>query len=132
MSYQLRIDPAAMRLARSIGGVQRALQHELVESGLTQQEIATRIGVDRSVVNRRFKSSANLTIRSLSELAEAFGKSLNVTFVASKSTDNEYNEIWKRMEVNANLVPDARFSQEMECRTPVLVGGKLDFVQGVT
>ena len=85
MSYQMRIDPKSRKSARFISGLQKKIQRALLDSGKTQQEIANILGVDRSVVNRRLKGSANLTARSIAELAYAFDKDVKIEFVDKDS-----------------------------------------------
>lgn len=51
----------------------RALYEEKNARKVTQQSIANRLGVDRSVVNRRFMGLENMTIRSLAETLWALG-----------------------------------------------------------
>lgn len=81
MSYQMRLDPKSRKSAKFISSLQKKIQIALVESGKTQQEIASILEVDRSVVNRRLKGSANLTARSIAEFAFAFGKDVKIEFV---------------------------------------------------
>jgi transcriptional regulator with XRE-family HTH domain len=80
MSYRLRLDAKSIKSARFISRLQKTIQSALAESGLTQQQVAERIGVDRSVVNRRLKGKANLTARSIAEFAYAFDRDVMVTF----------------------------------------------------
>lgn len=81
MSYRLKLDGKSRKAAKFISHLQKKIQSELVASGMTQQEVAEKLGVDRSVINRRLKGSANLTARSIAEFAEAFEKDLEVNFV---------------------------------------------------
>ena len=81
MSYRIKIDPKSRKAARFISRLQKAIQKALVESGKTQQEVAEILGVDRSVVNRRLKGSANLTARSIAEFAYAFDKDVAIEFI---------------------------------------------------
>jgi transcriptional regulator with XRE-family HTH domain len=81
MSYQIKIDPKSRKAARFISRLQKAIQKALSDSGKTQQEVATILGVDRSVVNRRVRGSANLTARSIAEFAYAFDKDIVLDFV---------------------------------------------------
>lgn len=68
-------DPKEEAAARFVADVGRSLQEALVErkliSKLTQQEIARRLGVDRSAVNKQFSGYRNLTLESLAELCWA-------------------------------------------------------------
>jgi transcriptional regulator with XRE-family HTH domain len=87
MSYQINIDPKSRKAARFISRIQKAIQKALYESGKTQQEVAVILGVDRSVVNRRLKGSANLTARSMAEFAYAFNKDIHIEFVDKVQVD---------------------------------------------
>ncbi|MBR9840290.1 MAG: helix-turn-helix transcriptional regulator [Rhodobacteraceae bacterium] len=81
MSYQMRLSARSRKAARFISGLQKKIQNELISSGKTQQEVATILGVDRSVVNRRLKGGANLTARSIADFAYAFDKDVVIEFV---------------------------------------------------
>jgi plasmid maintenance system antidote protein VapI len=74
-SYTFDIGAKARKAARFIGQVraelQRALIAEKAARKLTQQQIATMIGVNRSVINRQIMGLENLTLRSVAELAWA-------------------------------------------------------------
>ncbi|MDE0970444.1 MAG: helix-turn-helix transcriptional regulator [Octadecabacter sp.] len=87
MSYRMRIDQKSQKSARFISGLQKKVQKALVASGKTQQEIAEILGVDRSVINRRLKGSANLTARSIAELAYALDKDLLIEFVDKEASE---------------------------------------------
>ena len=80
MSYRLKIDAKSRKVARFISQLQSKIQKEFVSSGMTQQEVAVALGVDRSVVNRRIKSSSNITARSIAEFAHVFGKDVEINF----------------------------------------------------
>lgn len=90
MSYRVKIDPKSRKAARFISRLQKKVQAALVQSGKTQQEVAETLGVDRSVINRRLKGSANLTARSIAEFAYAFDMDVDVSFVR-KSASREKN-----------------------------------------
>ena len=81
MSYQIKIDGKSRKAARFISLLQKKIQRALVASGKTQQEVASILGIDRSVVNRRLSGSANLTARSIAEFAYAFDKDIFLEFV---------------------------------------------------
>ena len=78
MSYRLKIDPRSRKVARAISRLQLKFQKALAASGLSQQEVAHKLSVDRSVINRRFKDNANLTVRSMVELADVLGRELEI------------------------------------------------------
>src|SRR5438876_3309323 len=77
MSLLFDIGEKSRRIARFIGKVHRelqdALEHEKKTRGLTQQQIASLLNVNRSVINREFLGGGNLTLRRLAELARALG-----------------------------------------------------------
>lgn len=77
MSFRMQIDPMRHAAALFIGTVRDELLRALVSakesSGLTQSELARKIGVHRSVVNRELAGHANLTLRRVAELACAMG-----------------------------------------------------------
>ena len=81
MSYQIKLDPKSRKAARFISLLQKKIQKAFVATGKTQQEVATILGVDRSVINRRLTGSANLTARSIAEFAYAFDKDVYIEFV---------------------------------------------------
>ena len=83
MSYQLRIDKRSLKVAKFISRLQSAIQAALIETGMTQQEVAEKLGVDRSVVNRRLKGKANLTARSIADFAYALDRDIKIDFVNS-------------------------------------------------
>jgi transcriptional regulator with XRE-family HTH domain len=85
MSYRLKIDRRSLKSAKFISKLQSEIQRALVESGMTQQEVAERLGVDRSVVNRRLKGKANLTARSISDFAYVLDREVRLELVKSAS-----------------------------------------------
>ncbi len=76
-SYEYKIDECSRAGSRFITSVNNELRHALVteksERKLTQQAIADELGVNRSVVNRRFMGLENMTARSIGELLWAIG-----------------------------------------------------------
>ena len=99
MSYRIKLDSRAVSVARFISRLQKALQDALVESGLTQQQVATALSVDRSVVNRRLKGSANLTARSIADLAFVLGKEVRFEL---QETPKKNGSNWSNWTANAN------------------------------
>jgi transcriptional regulator with XRE-family HTH domain len=77
------------RVGRSIYRVQKMIANALLEAkataGLSQQAVAQKLGVDRSVINRRVTGRANLTLQSLAELAWALDRELVVDFARRES-----------------------------------------------
>jgi predicted XRE-type DNA-binding protein len=76
-SYLFDIGDRARKASRFIGTVRSELQYvlsrEKAERKLNQQDIATLLGVNRSVVNRQLIGTENLTLRSVADLAWALG-----------------------------------------------------------
>jgi hypothetical protein len=85
MSYQMRNDPRARKAGRFIHRVQKEIQKAFVASGLKQQEIAEKLGVNRSVVNKRLLGEANLTLRTIADLAWAVDADIMFTLVPKRS-----------------------------------------------
>jgi predicted XRE-type DNA-binding protein len=89
MSFQLNLSPKDRAAAKFIGRVRmsllKALVHEKKKSGITQQAVASKMGVNRSVVNRLIKGEANLTLRSLAEIAWAIGWEPHVEIVPQQA-----------------------------------------------
>jgi transcriptional regulator with XRE-family HTH domain len=84
-SYQMRLTDRERKVGRAVYRTQRQIIRALAKAkdkkGLTQQALAEKLGVDRSVINRRVTGRANLTLRTLAELAWALGCELDVQFV---------------------------------------------------
>jgi predicted transcriptional regulator len=76
-SFQFEIDEQSACAARFISRVRRelvdAFLSEKNERGLTQNEIAERLGVNASMISRQLSGETNLTLRSVAELAWAMG-----------------------------------------------------------
>jgi hypothetical protein len=75
--YLFDIGEKSRRASRFIGQVRAELQKALVlekaSRQITQQQIATMIGVNRSVINRQLMGFENITLRRVAELAWALG-----------------------------------------------------------
>ncbi len=75
------------KVSRFISHVRSELQGALIGEKkvrkLTQQAIAKMLGVNRSVVNRQFVGTENLTLRSVADLAWALG--YDIDFKLSKN-----------------------------------------------
>lgn len=76
-SYMFDIGEKARVVSRFIGEVRAQLQMAFIEEKttkkLTQQQLATMIGTDRSVINRQLMGYENITLRRVAEFAWAFG-----------------------------------------------------------
>lgn len=75
-SFQLTITPKRRAAGRYLSEVRREFQKAFAveaQAGLTQSEIARRLDVHRSVINREFKGTRDITPSRVGELAWAMG-----------------------------------------------------------
>lgn len=87
-SYQFKLDQRRRFVGRRIAAVRRELQKAFIEEKrtrkFTQAELARVLGVNRSVVNRQLMGTANLSVKSLADLAWALGRDFVVGFPKRK------------------------------------------------
>ncbi|MGX5850834.1 helix-turn-helix domain-containing protein [Mesorhizobium sp. PL10] len=87
-SFQMPLAEKDRKIGRSIHKVQKAIAEAVIaakeESGVTQRALAKKLGVNRSVINRRVTGQTNLTLYSMAELAWALDYDLVVDFVRPK------------------------------------------------
>jgi transcriptional regulator with XRE-family HTH domain len=80
-SFQFDIGGRARNAGRFIGRVRdellKALSERKKEGKISQQELASKLEVHRSVINRQLTGEANLTLRSLADLAWAMGMEIS-------------------------------------------------------
>lgn len=80
-SYQIRISDRSRKAGRFITRVHREIQKAFAEvsssTGMTQRELAEKVGVDRSTMNKRLLGEANLTLRTVAELAWALDRDID-------------------------------------------------------
>lgn len=76
-SYQFEIDEKSDAASRFISEVRdelvRAVLHEKKERNLSQHDVAEAVGTSPSVISRQLSGEANLTLRSIAEIAWAIG-----------------------------------------------------------
>lgn len=91
MSFRILSDPrqrfASRFIARVRDELMRALMVEKSQRGLTQAELARKLGVNRSVINKELSGKANLTLRRVAELAWALD--CEVSFSMDKAAPAE-------------------------------------------
>lgn len=104
MSYQMRNDPRARKAGRFIYRVQKEIQKAFLASGLKQQEIAEKLGVNRSVVNKRLLGEANLTLRTIADLAWAMDAEIEFA-LKSRVNSHGQNRFEPAQTVRAISVP---------------------------
>lgn len=89
MSFQFKLDDREEFVADAIGDVGSKLQASLrlrkAEDGLTQNEIAEKLGVDRSRINKCLSGFNNLTIKTLAELVWAMDGKLKIDIVLNNA-----------------------------------------------
>lgn len=88
-SFNFDIGGRARLAGRFIGRVRhellRALSEKKAENGISQQALAQKLNVHRSLINRQLSGEANLTLRSLADLAWALD--MEISFELKKPTD---------------------------------------------
>lgn len=91
-SFQISITPGRRAAARFVARVRRQFQKALTEEsrakGLTQAEIARRIGVHRSVINRELNGRKDITLGRVGELAWALGREPAFALLEAKKDEN--------------------------------------------
>lgn len=82
MSYDQRIPPEILwdEHYESLHAAYNALRRTFANSGLTQDQLAAKIGVSKSRVSKCLNGSENLTLKTLSRLGTAMGYRLLVRF----------------------------------------------------
>ena len=73
MSFRMQISARSRTAGRFISAVHREIQRAFARSEMTQQELATRLEVNRATVNKRLLGEENLTLRSIADLGWAMG-----------------------------------------------------------
>jgi transcriptional regulator with XRE-family HTH domain len=85
-SFHFDIGSRARQADRLIGRVRsellKALSERKAETGLSQQALAQKLGVHRSLINRQLTGETNLTLRSIADLAWALD--MEVSFELKK------------------------------------------------
>lgn len=88
-SFHFDIGSRARHAGRFIGRVRgellKALSQRKSESHLPQQVLAERLGIERSLINRQLSGEANLTLRSLADLAWAMDMEISFALKAPET-----------------------------------------------
>ena len=96
-SFRLKIDPKERFIARFAGHIERAFQRAFIDAKkankLNQQQIATLLGVNRSVVSRRLQGCENMTQRTLAEMAWAMGYEIEFKLVPRQRKNEQAQDI---------------------------------------
>jgi transcriptional regulator with XRE-family HTH domain len=104
MSYELKISARERAGSRLITHVRKALLLAALDTGMSQQAIAEKLGVNRSVINRLLRGTANLTLRTVGELAWALG--LEIIFIIRKRTALERRNETSASSDRINVIPE--------------------------
>ncbi len=90
--FRFDIDARSRTAGRFIGRVRRELLRAVTEEkgeGLTQQELAQRLESDRSNINRQLSGEADITLRSLADLAWALDREITFELRRPAATDGQ-------------------------------------------
>ena len=112
-SYLYDIGEQGRAVSRFIAHVrselQKAYAQERTERKLTQQKIATTLGVNRSVINRQLMGLENMTVRSVAELAWAIGWTPNFSVSKYEQEGNYF--------ITADVTPKPPTKKRIATRT---------------
>lgn len=95
MSFEFNLHPSKEAAADFVARVGRVLQKALLtrknETGMTQQELATRLGLDRSRINRCFSGYNNITVGTFAELVWALDGRIELKVILEDQEDHSSN-----------------------------------------
>lgn len=84
-SFRIGIPPRDKRIGRFITRVQEEIRRAFVEeserTGLTQQMLADKLGMDKGALSRRLNGQSNLTLATIAELAHGLDRVPEISFV---------------------------------------------------
>lgn len=116
MSFKFRTTPKERAGNKMISLVLRetlrAAAEEKVASGITQQEIADKLGVHKSSISRLLRGQSNLTLRSVGEFLWALG--WEPEFSAKRNSEPSHN-----LTTVAGSKPEAVFEVSNQNSLPV-------------
>ncbi len=85
MSFRSPVSPRRRAYSRLIGDIANALHSALEDEGkrrgLTKSVMAEKFGTHTSIITRLFAGTANMTLESLSDLAFAMDRSVEISLV---------------------------------------------------
>lgn len=88
MSYRIGITPNRRAATRFVGQVVRSIQKAFADTpDVSQAEVARRLGVDRSLINRQLRGSQDMSLGRVAEIAWALGYSLGLVLEKIDSRD---------------------------------------------
>ena len=77
MSYRMPISARSRKAGRFIARVHSEIQRAFTASGMKQNALAEKLGVNRSHVNKQLLGQTNLTLRTIADLAWAMDKEIH-------------------------------------------------------
>lgn len=95
--------------------IQRAFTSEKASRKITQQQIAEKIGVNRSVINRQLMGLENMTLRSVAELLWAIG--WEPFFEAREPNVGDQNNEFISIDENAGVHENAKRNRAKSTKT---------------
>ncbi|KLN61875.1 hypothetical protein WH96_06260 [Kiloniella spongiae] len=90
-SYKYKIDPRDGAYIKSLNKVHfewANIIEDFKSQGVTISDLAKKLGVNKSVLSRRFKGESNVTLKSLSDIAWLSGKDLEIKYTDRSSQSN--------------------------------------------
>lgn len=127
MSYQMRISEQSRKVGRFIASVHREIQNAFLESGLKQNDLAEKLQVDRSIINRRLTGVTNLTLRSIGELAWALDRDVRIVLEPAK-LGKGCNDTIHRIETKSDNEDLLEVPRAVTTRSSNSVGEAFEFV----
>lgn len=120
MSFNLKISPKDRATGRFMSRVHRAIAKAVsegkAEKGLTQQQIADAMGVDKAVVSRILSGESNLTLKTIGDISWVLGLKPEVSFkVVEAHPSRATNHVVIK---TVAIVPRAETKKALQLETP--------------
>ena len=81
-SFQLGVTPHRRAAGRFVANVRRKLQRAFADNpDITQSDVASVLGVNRSVINRQLRGTKDLSLSRVAEIAEVLGYEVDFDLV---------------------------------------------------
>lgn len=94
-SFRFNRDPRRKQFMRLVTSIHELLEDaywdEHKKSGLNKAILASRLGVNKSLVTRWFKGTSNITMETLSNLAYELDRDVEISFVERQSATKWVN-----------------------------------------
>jgi transcriptional regulator with XRE-family HTH domain len=89
--------------------VTEALSEAIEERGLTRSEVAKRLGKTKGFVSQLLAGGRNLTLRTVTDIADAIGISLKVALHGAETSKSTTRP--RRMDLSVQTAPRGRLSR---------------------